>query len=80
MEQILKYGTVKKAVKFNVNGSGRYDIYKAHSDGYETREFILCNDKHDTSDQYEGHYNPNCSACWLNYAHTIDKHNKSINQ
>ena len=79
MKQVLKYGIVEIGNKYNVNGSGRYDVYRAHTDNLLTKEFVLCVNKKDKSGHFNGKYDSKCSACWLNYGHTINKHNESIN-
>ena len=74
--QVTRYGTYTKGISFN-SSSQRVDKWTSH-DGETSHEPIICHGLTDNSDVYNGKYDPLCSACWLGYGHTENKHNESL--
>jgi hypothetical protein len=55
----------------------RYDKFIA-LDGDSETYIVFITDKNDHSKVFDGEYDPECSCCWLNFAHSEQCHNERI--
>lgn len=86
INQETQYGIIKKGIsfypadeRFNRTKNIRIDGYKSKSTNQYTEENVRCINENDLSDQQIGGYDSNCYSCYVGCAHTVNKHNKSIN-
>lgn len=81
MQYTNEYGTL---IVGKFDGRRRVDTWVSAQTGERFVERVFAVDEkdksnvHNSNSSYGGHYDPNCSCCYLNFTHTEELHQSRI--